>query len=144
MHTYKTNLFYFTTLLIILLSGSCKQTVYSGSYCAKVNYHNAKTGTSSEYTLNVSIENNILKEIKFPSGYLNQDHFGLVKVNQDGKAVVEIEGNLEYKVKITGDIENCMNNVAKAVQCTGISSTGRRCKNFTDNPGGLCHHHINQ
>ena len=140
MHTDKTKRLSFIALLIIGLLG-CKQTIYNGSYCAKVNYYNKNTGTSSEYTLYAVVENNILKEIKFPSGYLNQDHFGVVKVSHDGKAVIEVEGNQEYRVKITGDVENCLINDAKAVQCKGITTTGRRCRNLTDNQSGFCWHH---
>lgn len=128
----------FSTIVLLL---SCKQTTHEGSYCAQVNYYNNNTGTSSEYTLFAVVENNILKEIKFPSGYLNQDHFGEVKVSSEGKAFFTIEESQEYKIKVTGDLENCLNNVLKAVQYRGTVRSGRRCRNKTDNPSGLCWHH---
>ena len=119
----------------------CKNTIYDGPYCAQVNYYNKNTGTASEYTLYAEVENNILKEIKFPSGYLNKDHFGEVKVDSKGKANIIIEENQEYSIKLTGDVENCMTNVPKAIQCRGTTRSGRRCRNKTDNPSGLCWHH---
>jgi hypothetical protein len=49
---------------------------FDGDYCASVHYYNPNTGTESDYTLHVEIEDDLLTVIHFPNGgWLDDSHF---------------------------------------------------------------------
>ncbi|MFN0256635.1 hypothetical protein [Pedobacter ureilyticus] len=79
-----------------------------GSYCAQVTYYYSKTGTSSEYTLEVDIENGLLTKIHWPNGgWLDDTHFDPPEII-NGEASFESDRGVEYTVKIIGKEGNCV------------------------------------
>ena len=141
MYSYRKSKVLTQILVALIFLASCKETVYNGSYCSTVQYYNKNTGTQSDYTLYVEVDRNVLKEIRFPSGYLNQENFGYVQITSGGKGTAYNDKGYEYHINITGSLEGCLDNVPNATQCNGTTKTGRRCKNLTDNESGFCWHH---
>lgn len=111
-------------------------------YCAEVEYHNPNTGTTSSYTLTVEVENNEIITINWPSGgWLDEDNFSGAELDEDGSTYFTSDYGYEYNIRIIGSSRNCFTNVPMARQCYGITKSGLRCKNMTDNPNRLCWHH---
>lgn len=72
--------------------------------CAKVTYKNEKTGTVSNYTLNICIENNKLKVIYFPNGgWLDNSHFIEPEFNSGNQAEFVSDKNVKYSVTLIDD-----------------------------------------
>ena len=56
----------------------------SGDYCAEVDYYNPNTGTSSTYTLNVEVEDNVLVTVHWPNGgWLDETHYLPADLDED-------------------------------------------------------------
>ncbi len=122
----------------------CKNNVFDGRYCAKVEYYNPNSSTHSDYTLTITVDNNLLTKLDFPQGYLTEDDLPSAIFSNDGKTNFTLSNGYEYTVKITGPENNCFDSVPKISQCRGITKKGIRCKKTTDNPSGLCWNHKDQ
>jgi len=131
-------------LFLLFIAGSCKNSAYDGRYCAEVNYYNPNTGTRSEYTLTITVDNNILTRLDFPKGGLEGDDLPKAQFSSNGKTKFSLPKGYEYSVKITGAEDNCFVGVPRAVQCKGVTKKNKRCENLTDNANGLCWSHKNQ
>lgn len=92
-----------------------KEELYpDGIYCADINYFNQETGTSSNYTLNVEVENNKLTKIYWPNGgWLDESHFNPEELNENGSCQFTSDKGYEYEIKITG---------SKCVETTSIET----------------------
>jgi len=78
-----------------------------GEYCAEIKYYYSKSGTNSEYTLKVEIEDNELIKIFWSNGgWLDDSHFDPVEIS-DGSASFESDKGVEYEVEIIGSEEDC-------------------------------------
>ena len=74
-----------------------------GTYCADVEYYNPNTGTRSDYTLNVEVEDNEVTVIYWPNtGYLDDDHFSPEELDSNGECSFESDKGYEYTVSIRG------------------------------------------
>ena len=91
-------------LLPVLFIYSCNTDKYpDGTYCAEINYYNPNTGTSSNYNLNIEIEERELIKILWPNGgWLDEDHFSDVIINNGGYAKFTSDKGYEYTIYITG------------------------------------------
>ncbi len=141
-------IFTFNKLRLILIIttfyfiSGCKQSAnYNGRYCATVNYFNPNTDTNSDYLLIVSVEDNQLLKLDFPQGFLADGDLPNSTFSNSGKTNFTLSNGSIYSINITGPEAGCFINVAKAIQCMGISKKGIRCRKLTDNTNGLCHHH---
>ncbi len=76
--------------------------IRNGSYTADIEYFNTTTGVNTLYVTKVIVEDNYLKEIKWPSGvWLHSDYFQPEKIKKDGTCIVSnIEAGYENRVKI--------------------------------------------
>jgi len=89
------------------------------------------------------VENGTLSQLNMPNGgHLNYMDFGEVIVSEN-EAYATIEGSVLYKVTFIENKDNCFDDVNRAVQCTGYTAKGVRCKNKTDNHSKLCGFHTN-
>jgi hypothetical protein len=68
------------------------------------------------------------------------DDFGPVKFDSKTVSFSDNKGT-QYKIEITGSDSNCFPAGSQLKQCTGIKSNGKRCKNKTGRPSGLCWRH---
>jgi hypothetical protein len=117
--------------------------IYDGTYCAEIEYYNPNTGTSSNYTLTIEVNDNQLEQLNWPNGgYL--DDFSNVEFDEDGYAEFTTDKGYDYTVQITGDTGDCFENVPMAEQCNGITEAGDQCENQTDNYSGYCWQHEDQ
>lgn len=74
-----------------------------GTYCAEVSYYNDNTGTSSTYTLQVEIEDNMLTQIYWTNGgWLDDSHFTPPDIS-NGYATFTSDRGYEYSVIIIGN-----------------------------------------
>lgn len=74
-----------------------------GEYCADVQYFNPNTGTTSNYTLNVEVEDNELIVIHWANGgWLDNNHFYPEELDEDGWCSFESDKGYQYEVQITG------------------------------------------
>lgn len=74
-----------------------------GTYCADIEYYNPRTGTTSDYTLTIEIEDNRLIRIDWPNGgWLDESHFSDVEITEDGEANFESDRGYEYTLRIVG------------------------------------------
>lgn len=116
-----------------------------GEYCAEVEYFNPRTGTRSEYILEVAVESGQVARIEFPNGgWLDQDHFDESEINRSGSASIVTDKGYQYEVKIIGVAGNCFRNVPALVQCDGTTADGDQCERMTDNESGFCWQHEDQ
>lgn len=75
----------------------------SGDYCAEVDYYNPNTGTSSTYTLNVEVEDNVLVTVHWPNGgWLDETHYLPADLDEDGYCSFESDKGYEYEVRLNG------------------------------------------
>lgn len=82
--------------------------IHNGTHSATVDYYNPSTGTSSSYTLDVEVDNNMVMQINFPNdGYLDDSHISPTYLGistfencVEGKATLYNEDNVEYAVTI--------------------------------------------
>jgi len=118
--------------------------IYEGEYCAKVTYYNSNTGTQSEYTLTIEVNENILERINFPNGWLDDDHYRNEEFDEDGNLSFTSDVGYDYTVQIIGRLSGCLDNVPLAYQCVGITVENAQCKHLTDNLNGYCWQHENQ
>lgn len=120
---------------------SCHSSVLDGSYCAEIDRYNPKTCKESAYTLLVDIDDNFLDAVHWPNGgHSDSDDFGTVKFDSKNVSFSDIKGT-QYKIEITGNDSNCFPAGSQLKQCTGIKANGKRCKNKTGKPSGLCFRH---
>lgn len=76
---------------------------YEGEFCADINYFNPKTGTESEYTLLVVVEEDLLIEIKWPNGgWLDTTYFDPVDISTGIASFTTYDGN-QYEIKLLND-----------------------------------------
>lgn len=113
------------------------------SYCAEVEYYNPNTGTRSNYTLTVDVENNEIVSIDFPQGWLDGGDFSSEALDDNGYASIRTYEGYEYDIQITGSGGGCYENVPMAVQCQGTTEDGEQCERLTDNQSGYCWQHEN-
>jgi hypothetical protein len=79
------------------------ETFEDGTYCADVEYYNPNTGTRSDYTLKVDVENNELVRIYFGNGgWLDSDHMTPQELDENGECTITSDRNYEYAVNIKG------------------------------------------
>jgi flagellar biosynthesis GTPase FlhF len=79
-----------------------------GSYCAEVQYYYSETGTRTNYTLLVEINNNELVKIHWPNGgWLDNSHFSPPNIT-NGYAQFTSDRGVDYTVKILGKEGNCV------------------------------------
>lgn len=107
-----------------------------GTYCADVEYDNPRTGTESNYQLEVEVESGSITEIDFPQGWLDDTHFESGAELDNGEAEIESDKGTTYRVKITGTAPCVYNRIA--VRCLGIDKDGTRCRKMTTDPTGYC------
>ena len=76
---------------------------YEGEFCADINYFNPKTGTESEYTLLVVVEEDLLIEIKWPNGgWLDTTYFDPVDISTGIASFTTYDGK-QYEIKLLND-----------------------------------------
>lgn len=123
-----------------------ENTFPNGTYCAEVEYHNPTTGTESEYYLTVEVENNEIVLINFPGGgQMDSDHYNNADLDADGSSSLTSDKGYEYEIQIIGAATACLSeDIPQAVQCSGTTRSGRRCRRMTDNASGYCWQHRNQ
>jgi hypothetical protein len=74
-----------------------------GTYCAEVDYYNPNTGTRSDYTLEVEVENNEVVRISFGNGgWLDSEHITPQELDENGECTITSDRNYEYGIKIIG------------------------------------------
>jgi|GEM_PF-884520 len=76
----------------------------SGTYCADVEYYNPHTGTTSNYTLNVEVEDNEVTRILFGNGgWLDSDHMTPQELDSDGTCTITSDKGYRYEIEIKGN-----------------------------------------
>jgi len=90
------------------IDGQTEDGFESGDYCAEVTYFNPRTGTHSEYTLKVEVDDNKVEKIFFGNGgWLDSDHMTPQELDEEGECtIISFEGP-EYNIKIKD--RNCPN-----------------------------------
>lgn len=79
---------------------SSEQEYPDGEYCAEIDYYNPDTGTSSNYTLTVEVENAEIVKIEWLNGgWLDSSHFSPPDIS-DGTASFEDDRGREFEVKL--------------------------------------------
>jgi hypothetical protein len=74
-----------------------------GIYCAEISYFNPETGTSSNYTLNVEVENNEITKIYWPNGgQLDESHFIPEELDENGFCEFTSDKGYKYEIHIKG------------------------------------------
>lgn len=78
-----------------------------GSYNARVDYYNPKTGYFANYDLDVDVEDGEVIRINFPiGGWLDDDihpsesQLSPAELDEDGEAIMEDENGRTFKIKI--------------------------------------------
>ena len=76
--------------------------IKDGSYTADITYYNTATGANTLYVTKVHIENNYLKDIKWPNGvWLADQLFKPERIKKDGTCTISnLEKGYENRVKI--------------------------------------------
>lgn len=70
----------------------------------RVDYYNPKTGTRSEYKLDVDYQDGEVDKIKFDNGgYIDRSHIDSQTDNGDGTVTVRTDRGTEYTVDKDGD-----------------------------------------
>lgn len=117
-----------------------------GTYCAEVGYHNPNTGTTSKYMLTIEVKENEILRINFPrGGHMDADHFYNTKLKPNETTSFTSNKGYEYEVHIIGAFGKCFaDDIPRAVQCFGITASGKRCGRLTDNASGFCWQHRSQ
>lgn len=78
-----------------------------GTYCAEIEYYYSRTGTSSEYTLEVEIEDDELVKIYWSNGgWLDDSHFDPPDIS-DGSAEFSSDRGVDYEIEIIGEEGDC-------------------------------------
>ncbi len=78
-----------------------------GTYCADINYHYPKTGTRSDYTLLVDVENNRVNTIYWNNGgHLDSKYFTPPRI-VNGRAKITTSEGKKYKVKNIRNEDKC-------------------------------------
>lgn len=76
---------------------------YEGEFCANVKYFNPNTGTESDYTLLVEVEEDLLKEIKWPDGgWLDDTHFDPIDISTGIATFTTFDGK-QYVITLLND-----------------------------------------
>jgi hypothetical protein len=90
-------------LLVIIVASFCFCSKQKKS-CAEVLYSNEKTGTVSNYTLNIEVNGNKLTKIYFPNGgWLNNSHFIEPDFNSRNQTEFISDKNVKYSVTLIND-----------------------------------------
>ncbi len=75
--------------------------IEDGTYSADVEYYNPDTGYSSNYTLDVEVQDGCVVEIEFPNGgYLDDSHIDPTELDEDGNCTVYDDEGREYVIHI--------------------------------------------
>ena len=136
----------FFILFIILFFNSCENSsdelsnedgyseengYESGTYCADVSYYNPNTGTSSNYTLEVEVENNEVVSILWGNGgWMDEDHFSSEELDESGYCSFSSDKGYDYTVQITGQdcgftdesaFQNDVNSDEESIKCPRCS-----------------------
>jgi major membrane immunogen (membrane-anchored lipoprotein) len=75
--------------------------IEDGTYSADVDYYNPDTGYSSNYTLDVEVQDGCIVEIDFPNGgYLDDSHIDPTEIDEDGNCTVYDDEGREYEIHI--------------------------------------------
>lgn len=78
-----------------------------GRYCARVEYYYSETGTSSTYTLAITIEDGEVDRIHWPNGgWLDNSHFSSADIS-DGTAQFHSFEGVDYRVTVIGQDGEC-------------------------------------
>ena len=78
-----------------------------GKYCAEIQYYYSKTGTQSNYTLLVEVEEGKLIKIFWSNGgWLDDTHFIPPEIEGGSAEFTSYEG-VHYTIKITGESDDC-------------------------------------
>jgi hypothetical protein len=120
--------------------------ITNGKYCAEVWYVNKQSGTNSNYSLLVDVQNEKVVCIYWPQGgHLDTDHFTASAIPEEGKSVINTYDGKIYEVLIVGPESACNERFEGQLhQCKGLTKKGNRCKRMTDNENGYCFQHQNQ
>jgi hypothetical protein len=120
--------------------------ISNGKYCAEVWYANKQSGTNSNYSLLVDVQNEKVVCIYWPQGgHLDTDHFTASAIPEEGKSVINTYDGKSYEVLIVGPESACNERFEGQLhQCKGQTKKGNRCKRMTDNENGYCLQHQNQ
>ena len=79
----------------------------NGEYCAEIHYYYSQTGTSSNYTLLIEVEDGKLIKILWSNGgWLDDTHFDPPDIEDGTTEFTSFEG-VQYTVKIIGSGGNC-------------------------------------
>lgn len=91
-------------------SGANRTSDYDdGTYCASIQYFNAKTGTKNTYKLKVEVANNELIKINWGNGgWLDKSHFTPQEIDADGLCEFKSDQGYYYSVQILED--DCKSN----------------------------------
>ena len=132
-------------ILSIVIFAILSLTVYSqhsdGTHCATVDRYNPRTYKQSSYRQTVSVKNNHVVRLDWPSGgHLDTDHFEPASIVNRVASFSDDKGN-QYKVKILKRGGDCFEGFPDLVQCSGTTKKGERCKNKTGNSNGKCWRH---
>ena len=83
-------------------AGDCG--ISDGSHQARVEYANPKTGYSTEYDLDVTVENCQVIEIDFPKGgYLDLHHIDPTEIDDQGNAELTDDRGREWNIHFDSD-----------------------------------------
>lgn len=75
--------------------------IEDGTYSADVDYYNPDTGYSSNYTLDVEVQDGCVVVIDFPNGgYLDDSHIDPTELDKDGNCTVYDDKGREYEIHI--------------------------------------------
>lgn len=88
-------------------SSSSNNDFEDGEYCAEIHYYYSQTGTSSDYTLLVEVEDGKLIKILWSNGgWLDDSHFEPTDI-EDGTTEFTSYKGVEYSVNIIGSAGGC-------------------------------------
>jgi hypothetical protein len=113
---------------------------YEGDYCADVNYYNPNTGNSSNYTLNVLVEDNQLVTIYWPNGgWMDDDHFSPEELDDNGYCSFTSDKGYDYEVQISGSPCSYTSDTSPSEDDYDASTTCHQCGGSDYNMvDGLC------
>ena len=151
---------YFTIALLVVFTISCKkkrsnsgsynddsssyyeeETYPDAIYCSDVDYYNPDTGTRSNYTLNVEVEDNEVTVIRFSRGWLDSSEFSSEALDGDGYCSIRLYDGREFEIQITGSecsfddghrIESDIQDEIAAVTCPKCGSSKYQYDDYCD------------
>ena len=111
------------------------------TYCADVDYYNPDTGTRSNYTLNVEVEDNEVTVIHFSTGWLDSSEFSSEALDEDGYCSIRLYDGRQFDIQITGSecsfsdgyrIESDIEDEIAAVTCPRCGSSKYSYDDYCD------------